>query len=678
MTTYNVAACALNQTALDWDKNFENLKLALEEARAAELRFVCFPELCISGYGCEDAFWSPDVQRLSLQVLTELLPHTIGLACSIGLPLLVDGALYSAAAVCANGRLYGCSLKRYLAGDDVYFEPRWTGRADQGELALGDGRVNYERRWFRPWAAGARSLIEYQGQKVPVGDLVYSFGGITLGLEICEEAWVTDRPAKRLSTEGVGIILNPSASHFTLGKVQRRREMISAASRDFNAVYLYANLLGNDSGRLIFDGHAEVAENGISKSCAPRLSFRERSWALAALELPTAKESARRDVECPSFEPSRTIVAVSRSAAWETKGELRYEELCHAEALGLFDYMRKSRSNGFVVSLSGGADSATVSYLSALAFRFAEAELGLDGVALRTSAPVASSLDELVRSNLTCVYQATENSSETTKVAAETLASALGATFLAFDVDPIVKQYLGLLASAPTNVGLPSHLTWSEHDVPLQNIQTRVRGPSVWMIANIRNALLLATSNRSEAAVGYATMDGDTCGGLSPIAGLDKVFIRKFLRWAETTGPLGFGPFGPLRAVNVLEPTAELRPPSAQQTDEGDLMPYDVLDAIERAFLVRRMSPAQIAEELPRTFPGHPSHQLNEWVERFFTLWSRNQWKRERYAPAFHLDEESLDPKSWLRFPILSGGFRRELREMRARIPKSPPGGGQR
>ena len=126
-------------------------------------------------------------------------------------------------------------------------------------------------------------------------------------------------------------------------------------------------------------------------------------------------------------------------------------------------------------------------------------------------------------------------------------------------------------------------LSWERDDLALQNIQARARGPSVWLLANIRGALLLATSNRSEAAVGYATMDGDTCGGLSPIAGIDKAFLRRWLVWLEKEGPAEHGPMPALSAVNVQEPTAELRPSQAGQTDESDLMPYEVLDVAERA-----------------------------------------------------------------------------------------------
>jgi len=217
---------------------------------------------------------------------------------------------------------------------------------------------------------------------------------------------------------------------------------------------------------------------------------------------------------------------------------------------------------------------------------------------------------------------------------------------------------------AMVGAALGRELTWRSDDVALQNIQARARAPGVWMIANVKNALLLATSNRSEAAVGYATMDGDTCGGLSPIAGIDKAFLLRWLRWLEHHGP-GGERMPALSAANALVPTAELRPPEQKQTDEDDLMPYPILDAIERLAIRDKLLPAETLAMLSTQRPDVDPALLTLWVERFYKLWCRNQWKRERYAPSFHLDDENLDPKTWCRFPILSGGFARELAALR-------------
>jgi NAD+ synthase (glutamine-hydrolysing) len=362
------------------------------------------------------------------------------------------------------------------------------------------------------------------------------------------------------------------------------------------------------------------------------------------------------------------------SPAWESGPYVKEEEFARAVALGLFDYLRKSRSRGFVVSISGGVDSATVTILSALLVRLGSSELGLPGFLEKLSCIPGlndtAEPREVVRRLLTCVYQATRNSSATTWEAARGVAEAVGAQCYRFEVDDLVQNYVGLVSQA---IGRP--LTWEQDDVALQNIQARVRAPSVWLLANLRGALLLSTSNRSEAAVGYATMDGDTCGGLSPIAGIDKAFLRRWLVWMEHHGPDGFGPLPALAKVNQQQPTAELRPQAAKQTDEDDLMPYEVLDEIERAAIRDKLTPLEVLQRIESRRGPYTRPQLALWVERFFRLWCRNQWKRERYAPSFHLDDENLDPKTWCRFPILSGGFDRELQELRAHVEQSAKAG---
>ena len=141
--------------------------------------------------------------------------------------------------------------------------------------------------------------------------------------------------------------------------------------------------------------------------------------------------------------------------------------------------------------------------------------------------------------------------------------------------------------------------------------------------------------------------------------------MRRWRRWLETGGPEGLAPIPALAAITVQAPTAELRPQGDKQTDEQDLMPYDLLDAVERAAIRDKLVPLEVFLRMRSQFPQFDAPQLAAWIERFFRLWCRNQWKRERFAPSFHVDDENLDPKTWCRFPILSGGFERELAAMR-------------
>jgi NAD+ synthase (glutamine-hydrolysing) len=356
---------------------------------------------------------------------------------------------------------------------------------------------------------------------------------------------------------------------------------------------------------------------------------------------------------------------------WEDRAALREEEFGRAVALGLWDYLRKSHAHGYVISLSGGADSAACAILVGLAVQLAFAELGAGGV--RQRLPWCKRLGEVIEKGgdvpaavgalLACAYQPTANSGHVTKLAAQAIADAVGAEFHIIDVEAHVRSYV---ASVEQAIG--RKLTWELDDLALQNVQARARVPSIWMLANLRGSVLLTTSNRSEAAVGYATMDGDTSGGLAPLGGIDKSWLRRWLRWMETKGLVGTKPIPALGTINSQQPTAELRPPAQAQTDEADLMPYDLLEAIEDSAIRDKHTPIEALQELLPAFPQLAAGQLAAWIERFFRMWCKNQWKRERIAPSFHLDDRNVDPRSWCRFPILSGNFERELAEMRAYV----------
>ncbi len=650
MKLIKCGAAIINQTPLDWDNNKANIIAAIKEARDCGVSVLCLPELAISGYGCEDAFYSAGLRRMARQVLAEILPETKGIIVTLGLPVLHRNSLFNTICLVVDGEIRGFVAKRFLAREGLHYEPRW----------------------FRPWPEGDIETVSYDGKDYPIGDIIFNVNGVKLGFEICEDAWVAKRPGGNLYSQGIDIIMNPSASHFAFGKHEVRKRFVLEGSRAFGVSYIYSNLVGNEAGRAIYDGGALIASNGALISAGPRFVFGNYHLTAAVVDIDESRMAQAKsgsnyeacsnvgnivDVsfEFPTQKPEKQDINISD---WENSDCKKEEEFSRAIALGLFDYMRKSRSQGFIVSLSGGADSSAVAVLVSLMVQFAVKELGVDGFIAKSGLKNID-MDNLLSVLLTCVYQATENSSETTLNSAETLAKDLGAEFMVFDVNDLVKGYIKIVEES-----FGRSLTWETDDIALQNIQARVRAPGVWMLANLKNALLLSTSNRSEAAVGYATMDGDTCGGLSPIAGIDKAFLRQWLRWMEVDGPLGIEPVKSLKCVNQQIPTAELRPQDASQTDEDDLMPYGLLDACECAAIRDKMTPLEVLDIIAVQFDQYSRDQLIIWVERFFSLWCRNQWKRERYAPSFHVDDKNLDPKTWCRFPILSGGYRRELNEM--------------
>ena len=620
MAKIKVAGAALNQIPIHWDTNLKNIGHAIESAKSSGVKILCLPELCLTGYGCEDLFLSEWLPKKAISMIPKITPLTKDIAVTIGLPIRFGGKTYNCIVVLKDEKVLGITAKQFLANDGVHYEPRW----------------------FTEWKAG--EVIDYQinGEKVLFGDLTYDLFGVHTGFEICEDAWRPDRPACRLVKKDIELILNPSASHFAFGKSLTRENLVVDSSKKFECYYIYVNLLGNEAGRMIYDGEIVIAGHGKLMHYNHKLSFKDVN--LISIEI----------------DPSDTNPSTTRGTIPQ---ENKYEVFTQAESLALFDYMRKSHSKGFVLSLSGGADSSTCAILVAEMVRRCLHDIGLKEslrkLHLNDLFDTCLSLNELEQHNyivghiLHCAYQGTINSSEETLNSARGLADEIGAKFDHWTIDSEVNSYTEKIQTI-----LNRSLSWENDDLAMQNIQARARSPIIWMLANIKNSLLLVTSNRSEGDVGYATMDGDTSGSIAPIAAVDKLFILNWLVWAEKN--LGYKS---LNDVNRLNPTAELRPLEKAQTDEDDLMPYPVIVEIEKLAIRDKCSPAEVFNVLNKQ-EIEESALLKIHIKKFFTLWCRNQWKRERTAPAFHLDDFNVDPRTWCRFPILSSGYLDELAEL--------------
>lgn len=599
-----IGGATVNQTPIDWAHNTDNIIQSVRLAQSQQIDLLCFPELCITGYGCEDLFLTDWLAENAWAELEKIVSQTDNIMICVGLPIRIKGTTYNGACVIHNKEILGIALKQNLARDGVHYEPRW----------------------FEPWSANNIKQIERSGRIVNVGDIIFECKGVSFGFEICEDAWRKVRPADNLVNLKVDLILNLSASHFAMCKSLSRDELVKKSSSKYNCVYLYVNLLGNEAGRMIYDGDILIARHGELIIRNHRLSLQ-----------PFVIQSCDIDFDDNNKETYHPHPDITE----------KNEEFTQATTLALFDYLRKSKSRGFVLSLSGGADSSCCAIIVTEMIRRASTQLGWGRFSELLNINVKSE-KEAIQLLLTCAYQGTRNSSAKTFDAAKTLAESVGASFHHWQVDEEVDSYTSKIERV-----LNRPLNWDKDDIALQNIQARSRSPIIWMLANIKQAILLTTSNRSEGGVGYTTMDGDTSGSLAPIAGVDKPFIIQWLKWAEKN--LGYAD---LALVNSLEPTAELRPAGSDQTDEKDLMPYQLLVRIEKLSIRDRKSPTEVynilSEEFDKTL-------LKASIIRFFRLWAKNQWKRERIAPSFHLDDINIDPRSWCRFPILSGGFQAEL-----------------
>ncbi|PJF39087.1 MAG: NAD+ synthetase, partial [Phototrophicales bacterium] len=443
MKLLKVAGAILNQTPMAWEKNKRNILQAIQEAKARNVSVLCLPELCVSGYGCEDMFYAPHVLEQSMRILFEVLPHTKGLVTCLGLPLMYQNRIFNTCALLANGKLYGFVAKQFLAGNGIHYEPRW----------------------FTPWITdkfaylNVHNPITQEEESYLLGDIYFDVSGIKIGFEICEDAWVAHRPGRSLSNYGVDLIMNPSASHFAFGKINVRKRFVLEGSRAFGVAYIYSNLLGNEAGRAIYDGGVIIASAGDIANIGPRLSFHDVVVTTAVVDINAnriAQSQASMHFDLPPTQKNKISVPFDfpkihpepydpNESKWEYSPYIQEEEFVRALALGLFDYLRKSRSNGFVVSLSGGADSAAVACCCYLAIKLGIESIGLEEFKKKLYHIAAiqelDSVDQIAQKLIITAYQPTENSSKTTETAARKVAEAISSTHFVLNIDSVVKDY---------------------------------------------------------------------------------------------------------------------------------------------------------------------------------------------------------------------------------------------
>lgn len=676
--TAHVAAASLNQTVGDWPGNRARISAVIDEARQRGARLVLLPELCVSGYSLGDRLVRHGTLARSWRSVQQLLPATEGMIAVVGLPIRHRDTLFNATAVLADGRVAGLVAKENLATGDV----------------------QYENRWYGPWPGDrVEEWLAPDGvTRLPLGRQVFEADGLgRFAIEICEDGWKGLRPGSMAALAGAHLVLNPSASWFVLGKHAVRKRLVTQVSHEDLTGYLYASSLGCDATRLVFDGTVLIASDGRLLAEGRRFVFDEDHDLidaiidLDAIRIARMEEGSWRqqvdqaqagklgplpqitrlegdfscDTPMPSPEPYWLVgtrppgspdpsldhlVQSGRIPPFQAQ-DIPHLELELALALGLREYLRKCGIERVTLALSGGRDSAMCAVL--LHRMWALDRPDLEGEALAAH----------IRERFITAYMATENSGSATEQAAAALAAEIGATHHVGRIQDAVDTHLDIIGQM-TGVR-PS---WAEpaHDIPLQNVQARLRGSLIWMIANLNRALLISTSNKSEAAVGYATMDGDTSGGLSPIADVPKSLVQVWLHWARD-----FHGYTSLDAVLGTAATAELRPPDQAQTDEGDLMPYDVLDRLMYQFVQLGQDPVEMFEALwPELAPRyeHQPAAFAAHIRKFVRLLCFAQWKRERFAISFRVTAFDLDPKTGFRFPPVQAPFTEELAELDARV----------
>lgn len=425
-----------------------------------------------------------------------------------------------------------------------------------------------ERRYFEPNVDPAGSVFE-----IDPGDPTSK-----VGVVICEDGWNDAElwgarrrypldPVEEVARAGARIVVNLSASPYAARKWELRRNLLAHAARRHRVATVYANAVGGNDG-LIFDG----ASFAYGPDGAPRGEAKRFVEDVAVVDL------AGPPIELPARDDLDDV----RSA------------LC----LGIRDYFRKVGATDAVIGLSGGIDSALVAALAVEA-------LGPDHVTgLGMPSPISS--EHSVRD-------------------AEDLAQRLGIRFHLVPIGPALAAYeaqLGdLMAENPPKPG------WK--DLTIENLQSRIRGATLMAFSNRTGAILLTTGNKSECAIGYCTLYGDTCGGLAVIADLFKVEVYDLARRINQRA-IEAGQVAPIPESSITKPpSAELRP---GQTDQDDLPPYEVLDRVLDALIVK-----ELGVEAAARATGDPLDLVRSIARRV----RLNEYKRQQFPPTLRVSDRA-------------------------------------
>jgi NAD+ synthase (glutamine-hydrolysing) len=551
-----LALAQIDTVVGDLDGNRDRILDGLEEARAAGAELVLFPELAVTGYPPEDLLLRPGFLRAAARTLDEIAAATTGIAALVGAPHL-DRDLFNACAVCVDGEVRAMYRKQFLPNYGVFDEDRY----------------------FQP----GRGLV------------VLRFGETLVGPTVCEDIWQPGPPATDLALAGAHVVANISASPFHIGKGAEREEMLATRARDNSCWIAFVNAVGAQD-ELIFDGQSLVLdENGEivvrgpafeealllvdvdpTTAVARRLrDARRRSLARARRELPDAVQIDVPPQDAGTRSPVQPSVAVPLDAL---------EEMRLAIELGLRDYAGKNGFTDVVLGISGGIDSALTAALAA---------------------------ETLGPEHVVCVSMPSQFSSPETRRDARAVADSLGARYLEIPIDAVVDAFGGALADA---------FAETEPGIAEENVQARARGVIVMALSNKFGWLPLATGNKSELSVGYATLYGDMAGGFALLKDVYKTDVFRLARHLNERAGRELIP------TSIIEraPSAELRP---DQRDEDSLPPYAKLDEVLEAYVELDSSREELASD------GFDQ----EVVERAVAMIDRAEYKRRQAAPGVKL-----------------------------------------
>ncbi len=599
--------------------NAQRIAGHLRQMSNQNVGIVLFPELCLTGYTCEDLFFSSGLQRAVRQALTTITKATAGLTAVIGAPWRgPDGRLFNAAIVIAGGEIRGVVPKQVQPDYDEF----------------------YERRWFSSGLGVDQPVDDPEFGRFHIGcNQLFEFGSIRFGIEICEDLWAPSPPGIDHCLAGAELVLNPSASPEHIAKADFRRSLVHMASARGISGYLYAGSGPMESTKdVVYGGHLLAFENGKALGESDRFSMdagtlitefdverlhhdRAQNTTFAHSTRPADYRHVRVMEDLPRLETlTRTIEPHPFVPDDEARLEARAREVMHIQTTGLARRMLAAGTKRLVLGLSGGLDS-TLAFL-----------VCLEALTKLKRKP------EMLHA-LTLPGPAT---SEHTLTSARRLAESADVKLKEIPIDAAVHQ----------------HLKDLEHelrdDVVFENTQARERTQILFNYANQVGGIVVGTGSLSELALGWCTYNADHMAGYNVNAGVPKTMIRYLVRWYARNRS-GTTLAEVLQRVLETPVSPELLPAEegriAQHTEQI-IGPYELHDFFLYHFMRNGARPVKIFHLACMAFDHqYAPKEIHRWLMTFVRRFFSQQFKRTTLPAGPKVGTITLSPRGDWRMP---------------------------
>ena len=624
----NVAAAVPTVKVADVEYNVQQLESIIAQAEGRGVEVIVFPELCLTGYTCQDLFKEQLLLDRAEEGIIMLLDFTrkLDIVCIVGTPLLINGLLYNCAVVIQGGVIMGVVPKTYLPNYGEFYEKRWFASAQD---------LNPSDIYF----AGSTIHVSAEPQIFVTGD------GMKFGVEICEDVWAPIPPSNNLALAGADIIFNLSASDELIGKHAYLKSLLAQQSARMISGYVYASSgFGESTQDVVYGGNAMLFENGKLLVEGSRFSLqpqiqscqidieklraerRENTTFINAQRGAHATETALKHVTPRDFVLTRDIDP-HPFIPKDDDMQASCEEILNIQVAGLVKRLYHINAQKAVIGISGGLDSTLALLVTVKAFD----KLNID------------------RKGIIGITMPGFGTTDRTYQNALKLMQSLGVTIREISIAKAVTQHFEDIGQNP-----------KVHDITYENSQARERTQILMDVANKENAIVVGTGDLSELALGWATYNGDHMSMYGVNAGVPKTLIRYLVSYVagematETLLDIIDTPISP-----ELIPADEMG--NIKQKTEDLVGPYELHDFFIYYFMRYGFSPkkifllAQRAFCTPSPVTGREELYTEDVVKKWLTTFCRRfftqQFKRSCLPDGPKVGSVSLSPRGDWRMP---------------------------